>query len=620
MLNKLSVMPNSPLSSFTVFGFSRDPSYVKGRLTNQLGITPHTFQIGSLGQFFLYTSFGDVAESDEAVVFKLGFLRSTTKSALTAPQLLAQKLVEPRTINADAFSGNGLVVGFSKTEPVFSAFQTLMSVPQLYYSVSSDGILCSDVLRNIVNSLPSRELNEAVLPQHYLFRSVYGSSTYFRGVNRLIPGHYLKWTDGDTEIRLLRNLDAVSDETQYIRNDSRALNLLCESLEEIVGDYVTQVEASGQRLATLLSGGIDSSLIQYFINTKSSQQPIRSISFNIQVPAFEFESGYARQLSQLLHTDHTFVDYTSEQYPELLTRVIDILAQPPNFETEPSFLSVAEFVQASKWAEKYFITGQGGDTLFGGESTTKLKGLHVIRRIPYIIPLLKGLGKTLAPITRHSTTLLKGAEIIANAGNPDAYISPENNVCVYVLDENRDIIQRCFGDRALREALAYRRNLVAQYSNSQHYIDKVYFIDLVTDLWELGVQRQTLFLAHNLEQASPFFDEDIIKLALTFHPDMRYIKGFKYKHLLKRLLAKKTNAPVAHLRKGPSTVNDDLVEWMRSGPLRPMVEDISRPDFMCKADFERLIRKPDYFVWPLLTFDLFRKRIIENQGRSVLQD
>ena len=208
------------------------------------------------------------------MVLKLGFLRSTTKSALNAHQLLEQKLVEPRSIDVDAFSGNGLVVGFSKTEPVFSAFQTLMSVPQLYYSVSSEGILCSDVLRCIVSLLPQRELNEAILPQHFLFRSVYGSSTYFRGVKRLIPGHYLKWTDGNTEIRLLRSLDAVSDEAQYIRNDSRALNLLCESLEEIVGDYTTQVEATGQRLATLLSGGVDSSLIQYFINTKSSQQPI----------------------------------------------------------------------------------------------------------------------------------------------------------------------------------------------------------------------------------------------------------------------------------------------------------------------------------------------------------
>jgi asparagine synthetase B (glutamine-hydrolysing) len=607
-----TIRSNSTFGDFSVFGFTHDPVFLNQRLSVQLGITPQTFKIGSLGQFFFYTSYGDVAESQEAIVFKLGFLRSTTKSPLNAQQLLEQKLVGPWSIKSEAFSGNGLVVSLSKTEPAFSAFQTLMAVPQLYYSLSDDGILCSDTLRCLVNLIPHCELNEAILPQHFLFRSVYGSSTYFRGVKRLIPGYYLKWEDRKTEIKLQRSLDAVSTEAQYIRNDVHAMNLLCESLQDVVGDYIEQVESTGQRLANLLSGGVDSSLIQFFMNAKPSHQPSRSISFSIQVPAFEFEVEYAQQASQLLHTEHTFVDYTPQDYPDLLIRVVDILAQPPNLETEPGFLAVAKFIRAANWPERYFFTGQGGDTLFGGESAVKLKGLQVIRKIPFAVPLLRGLGAFLPLGTARSHMLLKGAEILACENDPDAYVSPENEVCVYVLDENWDMIRRCFGDQALRQALAVRRNLIAKYSNSHHYLDKVYFIDLSTDLWELGVQRQRLFLAHRLEQASPFFDEDILKTALTFHPDMRYIKGFRYKHLLRRLLWQKINAPVAHKRKGPSTVNDDLTAWMRSGPLRPLVEDIHRPGFMGKADFETIKQRSDYFLWPLLTFDIFCKRVIEN--------
>jgi asparagine synthetase B (glutamine-hydrolysing) len=601
---------------FTVFGFTREPRFIEQRLSARLGITPQTIEIGSVGQFFFYSSYGDVAESEEAVVLKLGFLRSTTKSALNAQQLLELELVKPRSIDTDAFSGNALVVGISKIEPAFSAFKTLMSVPQLYFSASSDGIFCSDVLRCVLRLIPHCELDESILPQHFLFRSVHGSFTYFQGVERLMPGQYLKWADGNIEIELKRSLDAVSDEAQYIRDDARALNLLYESLQAVVGDYTKQIEAPRQGMANLLSGGVDSTLIQFLINANSSQKPSRSISFSIQVPAFDFEVEYARQASRLLHTEHTFVNYTPQDYPGLLIRTIDILAQPPNLETEPSFLSIAEFVQAESWPEKYFFTGHGADSLFGEPGAVKLKGLGVIRRIPFAIPLLKGMGTFLMPIPARSHMMIRGAEILASESDPDAYISPVNSVSVYVEDQNWAIIRRCFGDRALREALANRRNLAAQYSNSCHHLDKVYFLDLLTDSYELGVQRQQLFLAHRLEQVFPFFDEDLLRLALTFHPDMRYIKGFRYKHLLKRLLAQKTNAPVAHKRKGPSTVNDDLVAWMRSsGPLRPMVEDIHRPDFMNKADFERLLRKPDYFLWPLLTLDIFQKRIIENQGQ-----
>lgn len=600
------------MGDFTIFGYSRNAEGMKEQLRQQLGIEAQTIQIGSAGQFYFYSSYGDVAESEETLVLKLGFLRSPTKSVLNAQQLLEQNIISPRSINVDAFSGNGLVACISKTEPIFSVFQTLMAVPQLYYAATEHEIVCSDVLRSIVQVLPRCEINEAILPQHFLFRSVYGSATYFRGIERLIPGHYLRWADGNMEIRLVRSLDVVKEEAEYIRKDGRALKLLSEAMEEVVGDYVRQIEEMGQGYANLLSGGVDSSLVQYFINATSSQRRQRSISYAIQVPAFAFEVEYARQASQLLHTEHTFVDYKPQDYPGLLTRVIDILAQPPNLETEPSFLAVAEYIHAVGWPERFYLTGQGGDTLFGGEAAIKLKGLHYLRKMPGAARMLRGMGKMLLPMSRKALTLIKGAEIIANENNPDAYVNPTNSVCVYVLDENWDIIRRSFGDRELRETLASRRNLIEKYSKSQHYLDKVYFIDLSTDLWELGVERNHIFLAYHLEQASPFFDEDLIKMALTVHPDNRYMKGFRFKHLLRRLLEQKTDAPVAHKRKGPSNVNDDLVAWMDSGPLRPMVMDINRPGFMEKKDFDRLISKPDYFLWPLLTFDIFQKRILGN--------
>jgi len=144
---------------FTVFGFTRDPNFINQNLVARLEITPKIIEIGTLGQFYFYTTYGDVAESEDSLVLKLGFLRSKAKSALNARQLLEQKLVSPRSIDSDGFSGNGLVVGLSKTEPVFSVFQTFLGMPQLYYSVLADGIICSDMLRCVVKLIPRRELN-----------------------------------------------------------------------------------------------------------------------------------------------------------------------------------------------------------------------------------------------------------------------------------------------------------------------------------------------------------------------------------------------------------------------------------------------------------------------------
>ena len=599
---------------FTIFGFTRNSNFIEQRLVAQLGIKPKTFQIGNLGQMFFYTTYGDVAESEETLVLKLGFLRSRAKSALNAKQLLDQKLVEPRLIDADSFSGNGLVVGLSKTEPVFSAFQTLMSDSQLYFDRSEEGILCSDVLRIITQLIPNRELNEAILPQHFLFRSVYGSATYFQGVERLIAGHSIKWVDGKTEVKRIRSLDTVSSEAEYIRDDVKALNLLSESLQDIVSDYVRQIEMINQGLATLLSGGVDSTLVQYLVNANATQKPSRSISYAIQVPSFEFEIEYAKQASQLLKTEHTFVKYTPEDYPGLLLRAIEVLSQPPNLETEPSMLAVAEYVHAAQWPERYLFTGLAADSLLGNAESKKLKGLQAISNLPFADHFLKSLGSISSFKPSLSHMFLKGALLIKNMDNPDAFITSENIFHIYIFDSDWQVMRNCFGDDLLRETLAFRRNQSTMYSSSQHYLDRIHFIELFTETHEIAVQRQQLFLAHKLFQVDPFADEDLIKLMFTVHPGIRYMKGYKNKYLLKQLFAKKVNAKVANQPKGGSTTPEDLVTRMRTGSLRPLIEEIERPAFMSQKDFKGVLQRSNYFLWHLLTYDIFMKGFIGNQN------
>ena len=77
------------------------------------------------------------------------------------------------------------------------------------------------------------------------------------------------------------------------------------------------------------------------------------------------------------------------------------------------------------------------------------------------------------------------------------------------------------------------------------------------------------------------------------------------------MLEQRINAPVAHKGKGVSTVNDDLVAWMKSGPLKPLVQDIQRPSFLDEADSERMIKTSNYFLLALLTYDIFTKRVIK---------
>lgn len=590
----------------TIFGFTPDPEEVlKRRLPLRLGVTPQTLPVGDRGHLFFYTSYGDVAESDEAVALKLGFARSPTKSPLSAQQLLNQKIVTPGFVNADALRGNALVACFSKTQPLFSVFKTLLAVPQLYYWVSDDGIICSDRLRCIVSLMQRAELNTDALPMHFLFRSTPGSLTYIRNVQRMLPGQFLKWKDEETSVSLIKDLSFADGGVSFAQADARSQSILYESLRDTIGDYVTQAEATGQNAANLLSGGVDSSLIQFVINQRSKSAS-RSFSFAARAPSFEFEIENARQASQFFHTEHTFVEFGPEDYPNLLARTIDTLAQPPVLSTEPSMLAVSEFVDTANVPIRFFFSGQGADALFGLEGATKLKGLKCLSRIPGAAIALRGSGTLLKPFTARSRQLLKGANILARANDPWAQESPQNTLAVYTDTER---LRQCFGDQALRAALEYRRELAAQYRKSDHYLEQVYVMDLVTDSYEVDTQRHQLFLAHYREQLHPFLDEDILRAGFAFHPDVRYIRGFRTKYLLKDILEQRTGSAAAQRPKGFSIFESDLFNWMQNGPLRPWVDDIQLPGFVSRADYESLVQKPDYFLWGLLLLDIFQKRI-----------
>ena len=84
-----------------------------------------------------------------------------------------------------------------------------------------------------------------------------------------------------------------------------------------------------------------------------------------------------------------------------------------------------------------------------------------------------------------------------------------------------------------------------------------------------------------------------------------------------RLFTQKINAKNANQPKGGSTTPEDLVTRMRTGSLRPLIEEIERPAFMSQKDFDGVIQRSNYFLWNLLTFDLFNKRIVAIQNKKI---
>jgi hypothetical protein len=279
-------------------------------------------------------------------------------------------------------------------------------------------------------------------------------------------------------------------------------------------------------------------------------------------------------------------------------------------------LAIAQHLSANGSDLRFFFVGTGGDTLHGTILARKIVVLEAVRNLPLSSLALKGVAALAHPVApQKAHGLRQVAGMLSELADPYSYKVPANITAVYT---DIDMARRSFGDQALKQAFGYRHQMEAQFSNSSHHVEKVHALELVTDAYETGVLVNHLYLAHQREQIYPYLDEETIRISYAFDPSIRYLKGWEVKPLLKGILEQRSLASIAHKPKGPSVFNDDVHDWMRDSYLREMVLAIERPGFLSKSDFQKLLEvpgwgpldAPNWFLWNLLTFDIFQKRII----------
>ncbi|MDH4135312.1 MAG: asparagine synthase-related protein [Anaerolineae bacterium] len=607
------------IGDFSIFGFTKNPDlFLRHTLPSRLGITPRTIDFGTAGRFFFYTTWGDVAETDESIVLKLGLLHSAQRTPISSQQLLDQELIDPRSVNADALRGSALVACFSKTSPVFSVYKTVMSMPQLYFSKLDDGVLCTDGPRPHLALLDRVAINEEAVVQHFLFRFVLGRHTFFEGINRLLPGEIFLWNDGSVDTHFLRGYHPDPGCISFNRASADTIGKLYEEIRSVMGAYISDVKETSCGFGNMISGGVDSTVIQLAMNDHIRQPEQRkTFSYVMQTPRFEFEVEYAREVVQRLQTSHTFVSVKPKEYPELLAETIETIAGPTPNEAYACKLALAKFIGKNCANIRFFFPANGADSSHGTSMVRKIAILEAVRPIPGASSSLTLIANLINPIApRKAHGLRSAADTLPELDNPDSYKTPVNMVSVY---SDIETARRCFGDEALKRAFEYRRYLEALYLDSDHPMEKTLMVGMVTDAYECGVITNLIHLAHRGEQIYPFMDEDVVRIGLAFDPKIRFLKGWRVKPLLKGILEQRSLLSIAEKPKGPSVFSEDLHDWMRSGPLRDMVQAIERPGFLSKADFEKLLEvpswdpldEPNWFLWNLLTFDIFQKRVVK---------
>lgn len=597
---------------FTVFGITKRP--VRFIESDKLdGSHPVTVPFGKEAHLFIRTPAANLVEADESIVLKLGHICSLSGEVLSARDLLVRKVVTPQEIDHHAVEGDALVVCFDRRSPRFSALRMLLGIPDLYYMAADGDILCSDNLSSLIRLLPAPEVDPEMLPLHFLYRLVGGDRTYIRHVHRLASGSILIWHTGMLELKEVKDLRGFQREVRFTRLDEESSTFISHQYGIVIDRYLEEITQSGKRFGTLLSGGVDSTLMQLLINEHlTSEEERRTFSYAVETPVFQPEIAYAVHASQVLGTRHTFVPVTSEMYPALLEDTTRIVGQPVPIESLPCVLSVARYLQEQASDVAYLFSGAAADTLHGGSKAEILWHLQKFLGLPGARLWLKLFEPFMRPVDPHRAFVLRS--VIALLPYVDDITSPHfpcNSLGLYT---DLELARRCFGEQAIRQAFASWREGEIRYLNSSYLLEKDQAVGLVDIAAPVASLWHQLFLAYGIGLIHPYMDERIVKATHAFDPRIRFYHKGKTKPILKYLLEQRSASEVTTFPKRGSGFHLDLMEWMEQGTLQEMVHAIERPGFISKVDFDRKIEKPDWFTWNLLTFDLFRKSVLQTQS------
>ena len=222
--------------------------------------------------------------------------------------------------------------------------------PFYYYETEDGKLLYGTMIRQIMEQPGfKKELNEEMLQIYLSLTYVAGENTFFRGLKKLMPGHYLIWQNGKLQVERYWTPTFHPDE-------SRTLEEWADEIHTTIQEIMPEVKTDDETAESFLSGGVDSS----YVLAMSDAQMTDSCGYD--EPRFD-ESGLAKQTADILGRQNSRCLITPEEYFEIVPYVMYNMEQPLG---DASAIAFTIACNATAKHTKLCYSGEGADEFFGG--------------------------------------------------------------------------------------------------------------------------------------------------------------------------------------------------------------------------------------------------------------
>ena len=423
----------------------------------------------------------------------------------------------------------------------------MFGIKPLYYCRCADGTLlfASEIKAFLDHPSFEKQLNTAQLPLYLSCQYSPGRDTFFAGVQKLLPGHFLEFSEG-----IVRTTRWV--QPAFLPGDTPPAP---DELEAVLRQSAEAHKIADVEVAGFLSGGVDSAYLM------ALARPARTYTISYAEPKYD-ESFPARALARNLGLRNRVRCISPGEFWDAVPAVQYHMDEPM---ADAAAVALYFLNREAARDVKVVLSGEGADELFGGYNIYRdpFTARWYNRLPPWLRGGLGAAASLLPPGPGVNFLVRRGLSLEERYFGPTALLTER---------EKRRLLPGYEGDGdpvCLTESSW-------DMTEDQDPVTRMQQVDL--QLWLAGdilLKADKMSMAHSLELRVPYLDKEVFALAAALPAAAK--ANARMTKIALRQAAARTLPPAAAARKKlgfPVPVRD----WLRQEPYTSRVRAVfSRP-------------------------------------------
>ena len=423
----------------------------------------------------------------------------------------------------------------------------MFGIKPLYYCRCADGTLlfASEIKAFLDHPSFEKQLNTAQLPLYLSCQYSPGRDTFFAGVQKLLPGHFLEFSEG-----IVRTTRWV--QPAFLPGDTPPAP---DELEAVLRQSAEAHKIADVEVAGFLSGGVDSAYLT------ALARPARTYTISYAEPKYD-ESFHARALARNLGLRNRVRCISPGEFWDAVPAVQYHMDEPM---ADAAAVALYFLNREAARDVKVVLSGEGADELFGGYNIYRdpFTARWYNRLPPWLRGGLGAAASLLPPGPGVNFLVRRGLSLEERYFGPTALLTER---------EKRRLLPGYEGDGdpvCLTESSW-------DMTEDQDPVTRMQQVDL--QLWLAGdilLKADKMSMAHSLELRVPYLDKEVFALAAALPAAAK--ANARMTKIALRQAAARTLPPSAAARKKlgfPVPVRD----WLRQEPYTSRVRAVfSRP-------------------------------------------